>query len=117
MHKRGIIRYANYTVCASVFIHFCMQRKNNENIPKMTKACNKVRYCCFEDLHCFNIIFYIEAGDIQSLKLQRPDLGSNLGPLNCSKSQRLTITPPPLSHINYQEMIKARNPKIHVHQL
>ena len=33
MHKRGIIRYANYTVCASVFIHFCMQRKNNENIP------------------------------------------------------------------------------------
>ena len=20
-------------VCASVFIHFCMQRKNNENIP------------------------------------------------------------------------------------
>ena len=24
MHKRG---------CASVFIHFCMQRKNNENIP------------------------------------------------------------------------------------
>ena len=37
MHKRGIIRYANYTVCASVFIHFCMQRKNNENIP-ITKA-------------------------------------------------------------------------------
>ena len=35
MHKRGIIRYANYTVCASVFIHFCMQRKNNENIPIM----------------------------------------------------------------------------------
>ena len=33
MHKRGIIRYANYTVCASVFIHFCMQQKNNENIP------------------------------------------------------------------------------------
>ena len=33
MHKRGIIRYANYTVYASVFIHFCMQRKNNENIP------------------------------------------------------------------------------------
>ena len=30
MHKRGIIRYANYTVCASVFIHFCMQRKHNE---------------------------------------------------------------------------------------
>ena len=28
-----IIRYANYTVCASVFIHFCMQRKNNESIP------------------------------------------------------------------------------------
>ena len=25
--------YANYTVCASVFVHFCMQRKNNENIP------------------------------------------------------------------------------------
>ena len=24
---------ANYTDCASVFIHFCMQRKNNENIP------------------------------------------------------------------------------------
>ena len=39
MHKRGIIRYANYTVCASVFIHFCMQRKNNENIPIM--AVNK----------------------------------------------------------------------------
>ena len=36
MHKRGIIRYANYTVCASVFIHFCMQRKNNENIPIIT---------------------------------------------------------------------------------
>ena len=35
MQKRGIIRYANYTVCASVFIHFCMQRKNNENIPIM----------------------------------------------------------------------------------
>ena len=33
MHKRGIIRVANYTVCASVSIHFCMQRKNNENIP------------------------------------------------------------------------------------
>ena len=33
MHKRGIIRYANYTVCASVYIHFCMQWKNNENIP------------------------------------------------------------------------------------
>ena len=33
MHKHGMIRYANYTVCASVFIHFCMQRKNNENIP------------------------------------------------------------------------------------
>ena len=32
MHKRGIIRYAKYTVCASVFIHFCMQRKNNEHI-------------------------------------------------------------------------------------
>ena len=37
MHKRGIIRYANYTVCASVFIHFCMQRKNNENIPIIKK--------------------------------------------------------------------------------
>ena len=33
----GIIRVANYSelyhVCASVFIHFCMQRQNNENIP------------------------------------------------------------------------------------
>ena len=38
MHKRGIIRYANYTVCASVFIHFCMQRKNNENIPIEIRA-------------------------------------------------------------------------------
>ena len=41
MHKRGIIRYANYTVCASVFIHFCMQRKNNENIP-IVKQLGKV---------------------------------------------------------------------------
>ena len=38
MHKRGIIRYANYTVCASVFIHFCMQRKNNGNIPIIVKS-------------------------------------------------------------------------------
>ena len=43
MHKRGIIRYVNHTVCASVFIHFCMQRKNNENIPivKETKLVGK----------------------------------------------------------------------------
>ena len=57
MHKRGKIRYANYTVCASVFIHFCMQhyanytvcasvfihfcmqRKNNENIPILCPIC------------------------------------------------------------------------------
>ena len=38
MHKRGIIRYANYTVCASVFIHFCMQRKHNENIPILKRG-------------------------------------------------------------------------------
>ena len=42
MHKRGIIRYANYTVCASVFIHFCMQRKNNENIPIIAWTCIKM---------------------------------------------------------------------------
>ena len=41
MHKRGIIRYANYTVCASVFIHFCMQRKNNENIPILKQQDDK----------------------------------------------------------------------------
>ena len=44
MHKRGIIRYANYTVCASVFIHFCMQRKNNENIPIVTQCTVPVKF-------------------------------------------------------------------------
>ena len=43
MLKRGIIRYANYTVCASVFIHFCMQRKNNENIPIIFHVLNTNR--------------------------------------------------------------------------
>ena len=27
--RSGMFYYTNYTVCASVFIHFCMQRKNN----------------------------------------------------------------------------------------
>ena len=45
MHKGGIIRYANYTVCASVFIHFCMQRKNNENIPIIIR--NFGLFCLF----------------------------------------------------------------------
>ena len=42
----GIIRVANYTICASVFIHFCMQRKNNENIP-YNLITNK-KYICKE---------------------------------------------------------------------
>ena len=33
MHKRYNSRSELYHVCASVYIHFCMQRKNNENIP------------------------------------------------------------------------------------
>ena len=33
MHKRYNSRSKLYHVCASVFINFCMQRKNNENIP------------------------------------------------------------------------------------
>ena len=47
MHKRGIIRYANYTVCASVFIHFCMQRKNNETIPIIISE-NATRNACID---------------------------------------------------------------------
>ena len=43
----GIIRYANYTVCASVFIYFCMQRKHNENIP-YNLTTNK-KYICKEN--------------------------------------------------------------------
>ena len=39
--------YANYTVCASVFIHFCMQRKNNEKIP-YNLITNK-KYICKEN--------------------------------------------------------------------
>ena len=36
MHKRGIIRYNSLRELYRLgigFIHFCMQRKNNENIP------------------------------------------------------------------------------------
>ena len=33
MHKRYNSRSEIYHVYASVNIHFCMQRKNNENIP------------------------------------------------------------------------------------
>ena len=33
MHKRYNSLRELYHVCASVYIHFCMQRKNNQNIP------------------------------------------------------------------------------------
>ena len=36
-----------YHVCASLYIHFCMQRKNNENIP-YNLITNK-KYVCKEN--------------------------------------------------------------------
>ena len=51
--------YANYTVCASVFIHFCMQRKNNENIPILNKPCMtkdqnlSCKFYCYQGHPCF----------------------------------------------------------------
>ena len=47
MHKRYNSRSELYHVCASVYIHFCMQRKNNENIP-YNLITNK-KYICKEN--------------------------------------------------------------------
>ena len=46
MHKRYNSRSELYHVCASVYIHFCMQRKYNENIP-YNLITNK-KYICKE---------------------------------------------------------------------
>ena len=53
MHKRYNSRSELYHVCASVYIHFCMQRKNNENIPHNLNT-NK-KYICKEN--AFNFYF------------------------------------------------------------
>ena len=47
MHKRYNFHSELYHVCASVYIHFCMQRKNNENIP-YNLITNK-KYICKEN--------------------------------------------------------------------
>ena len=54
MHKRYNSRSELYQVCASVYIHFCMQRKNNLNIP-YNLITNK-KYKCKENALYFEKI-------------------------------------------------------------
>ena len=80
MHKHGI--YANYTVCASVFIHSVMQRKNNENIPIISLNLNNASHCTVEVIFEYHFTWTMPATILLKLSLNIT-LPEQCQPLHC----------------------------------